>query len=101
MSTPVRINSPAGINSDTQRLLALHAPMTGGSLTTLYSGEHKQPMSDTYLDETSNNSLHRELKRSRTKLTVVGPPVAVAKMDSHGLPVEPRFVHGSIKMLKV
>lgn len=103
MSTPKRVNSHAGISSDTRDLLALHAPMTGGSFKESQgsSGKYKQ-LSEMHADEGgSNGSLYRERKRSRTMLTVVGPPVIVTKFNAQGQPEEPRFVHGSIRMLKV
>jgi hypothetical protein len=103
MSTPTRVSSPAGVSSETRDLLALHAPMTGGSFKeTKNNARQYKPLAEMHLDENSNGSLHRELKRSRTKLTVIGPPVVVEQMvDADGHPEEPRFVQGSIKMLQV
>eukprot|EP00967_Tisochrysis_lutea_P015764 scaffold17768_cov31-Tisochrysis_lutea.AAC.13 len=101
-STPSRLRSPACVSSDSRSLIETYAPLTGGSFKeTLANAKKYAMLSESSLDEFSNRSAGREHKRSRTKLTVIGPPVAVTKINSYGQPEEPRFVHGSLKMLRV
>lgn len=100
-STPSRLRSPACVSSDSRSLIETYAPLTGGSFKeTLANAKKYAMLSESSLDEFSNRSAGREHKRSRTKLTVIGPPVAVTKINSYGQPEEPRFVHGSLKMLR-
>jgi len=106
-STPVRLTSTHSVSSDTRNLMAQHAPMTGSSYkehsksSRSRSGYANLDEGEGFEEPSNGSSSQRELKRSRTKLTVMGPPVMVTNRLSRGVETEPAFVHGSLTMLKV